>query len=185
MARRAVLDACVLYPFSLRDALLRLAEHELYVPVWSSRILQEMSRNLVADGLMPRAKAQRLERLMRSAFEEAEVEADAVARLEPSMTNDAKDRHVLAAAVVGDAGVVVTANLGDFPQAACEAVGVVAQHPDAFLQGALAEHPDVVVTVLREQAGDLRDPPWAVDDLLMSLERVVPGFVALVRPRRG
>jgi hypothetical protein len=35
---------------------------------------------------------------MRFAFEEAEVDAGEVERLEPAMTNEAKDRHVLAAA---------------------------------------------------------------------------------------
>jgi PIN domain len=50
MAFKVVLDANVLYPFSLRDTLLRLAERELYVLAWSERILDEVSRNLVDDG---------------------------------------------------------------------------------------------------------------------------------------
>jgi hypothetical protein len=36
----AVLDTNVLYPFSLRDTLLRLAELDLYTPLWSARILE-------------------------------------------------------------------------------------------------------------------------------------------------
>lgn len=51
MAFSAVLDANVLYPFSLRDTLLRLAELELYTPLWSPRILEEMTRNLVEHRL--------------------------------------------------------------------------------------------------------------------------------------
>jgi hypothetical protein len=35
VAFSAVLDANILYPFSLRDTLLRLAELELYTPLWS------------------------------------------------------------------------------------------------------------------------------------------------------
>ena len=42
----AVLDANVLYSFSLRDTLLRLAELRLHTPLWSERILDEMRRNL-------------------------------------------------------------------------------------------------------------------------------------------
>jgi hypothetical protein len=47
MALSAVLDTNVLYRFSLRDTLLRLAELELYTPLWSARIFKEMARNLV------------------------------------------------------------------------------------------------------------------------------------------
>lgn len=41
-----VLDASVLYPLPLRDTLLRVAETELYDPLWSARILDEVMRNL-------------------------------------------------------------------------------------------------------------------------------------------
>lgn len=42
MARYAVvLDACVLVPVALADTLLRIAERELYRPLWSARIVDE------------------------------------------------------------------------------------------------------------------------------------------------
>jgi hypothetical protein len=59
---------------------------------------------------------------MRQAFEEAEVDPDEIERLEPAMTNDTKDRHVLAAAVAADSELIVTFDLDDFPVAACEPV---------------------------------------------------------------
>lgn len=37
----ALLDACVLVPVSLADTLMRLAEAELYRPIWSHKILAE------------------------------------------------------------------------------------------------------------------------------------------------
>lgn len=115
----AVLDANVLYPFSLRDTLLRLAELELYTPLWSDRILEEMSRSLV-EHRITEGQAGRIVQAMRVTFEEAEVGAAEIARLEPAMTDDAKDRHVLAAAVAADSELVVTFNLADFPPGACE-----------------------------------------------------------------
>ena len=45
-----VLDANVLFPFTLRDTLLRAAAAELYQVRWTGRILDEMARNLVAAG---------------------------------------------------------------------------------------------------------------------------------------
>ena len=83
----AVLDANTLYPFSLRDTLLRLAELELYAPLWSEQILDEMRRNLV-ERQISAEQADRLTAAMRDAFEEAEVDSTEIERLEPEMTND-------------------------------------------------------------------------------------------------
>jgi predicted nucleic acid-binding protein len=182
---RAVLDACVLYPFSLRDTLLRLAERELYDVYWSDRILEEVTRNLVANDLMTQAKAERLAGAMRTAFDAATVSTEAIGRLEPVMTNDPKDRHVLAAAVVADAEAVVTTNLSDFPDEACQPWGVEAMHPDEFLSILQAKRPGVVLEVVTEQAGDLTNPPWTLDELLDALAKVVPQFVAAVRQSMG
>ena len=57
MAYAAVLDACVLYPASLRDTLLRFAAAEFYDLLWSDRILDEAERNLIADGRVDEAAA--------------------------------------------------------------------------------------------------------------------------------
>lgn len=171
----------MLFPFSLRDTLLRLAERELYDVYWSDRILDEVTRNLVSEGFMSEAGARRLEGFMREAFDAAAVSNEAVERLEPVLTNHPKDRHVLAAAVVADAEAVVTSNLKDFRQGACEPWGIVAMHPDEFLMILQAKRPAVVLEVLIEQAGDLTNPPWSLEQLLDSLAKVVPGFVEAVR----
>lgn len=121
----AVLDTNVLYPFSLRDTLLRLAELELYTPLWSARILEEMTRNLT-ERQMTEDQAARIATAMRAAFEEADVDAGEIERLEPAMTNDPKDRHVLAAAVAADSELIITFNLDDFPPEACDPLGVEA-----------------------------------------------------------
>ena len=43
-----LLDACVLFPNYLRDMFLTLAEQELFRPEWSSAILDEVRRNVLA-----------------------------------------------------------------------------------------------------------------------------------------
>lgn len=48
MAWVACLDASVLVPMGTTDALLRLADAEIYRPIWSDEILEETRRNIVA-----------------------------------------------------------------------------------------------------------------------------------------
>ena len=176
----AVLDANVLYPFSLRDTLLRLAELELYTPLWSERILDEMHRNLVEHRLTD-AQAASIQEAMRAAFEEAAVDPAEIERLEPAMTNDPKDRHVLAAAVAADSELIVTFNLGDFPPDTCEPVGVEAIHPDEFLLDLHDLAPEAVRAALEQQAADLH-PPWPLERLLDALATAgVSRFAETVR----
>ena len=47
MSRVAVYDACVLFPATLRDLMLRLAAADLVQPRWSDRILDECFRNIL------------------------------------------------------------------------------------------------------------------------------------------
>ncbi len=181
MAFIVVLDACVLYPASLRDTLLRLAEVEMYDVRWSQRIVDEAIDNLVDDDRMSRDQATHLMDCMNEAFEDALVPPDAVAQLEPSMTNDEKDRHVLAAAVVAGAQHVITSNLSDFPPHATQPHDVEAVHPDDFLLAMLDLDVGLVLWVLERQAADLEDPPVTRDEVLDALAVTVPRFVARVR----
>jgi hypothetical protein len=107
-----VLDANVLFPFTLRDTLLRAAAAGLYQVRWSSRILYEMTRNLVSSGTMSGDKAERLRAIMEREFPEADVRG--YEPLIASVENDEKDRHVVAAAVKAGAQVITTSNLKDF-----------------------------------------------------------------------
>jgi predicted nucleic acid-binding protein len=184
MAYKVVLDANTLYPFSLRDLLLRLREKDLYVHVWSERILDEMSRNLVRDELQTSEQSERLVAVMRRAFPEAEAEASGLAidKLEPHMPNDPGDRHVLAAAVVSGAEAVITFNRKHFRPEHLDDWGKDAVHPDDFLCNLADMHPAAVKDALREQSADLKRPPLTVADLLDLLQLGgVPNFVQLMR----
>ena len=81
MAFGVVLDTCTLYPFSLCDILLRLAERELYDLYWSERILEELERNLVKNRLTKEQAARRVVAMERT-FPAAVVPKDAIRQLE-------------------------------------------------------------------------------------------------------
>jgi predicted nucleic acid-binding protein len=175
-----LLDANVLFPFSLRDTLLRAAAAGFYQVRWSSQILDEMARNLVSTGTMTKENAQRLRAIMERAFPEAEVTG--YEHLIAAMRNHEKDRHVTAAAVKAGAQVIATSNLRDFTQLP---EGIEAQSPDVFLCNLFDLDPGTVVELLREQAADLINPPMSFDELLGRLERVVPDMIAAVRDHIG
>ncbi|WP_433252761.1 PIN domain-containing protein [Streptosporangium sp. CA-135522] len=177
----AVLDACVLYPNTLRDTLLRIAEQGTYQPLWSEKILNEVRGALVRNG-RSEEKADYALGCMKAAFPEAMV--NGWESLESAMSNHPKDRHVLATAVRAHADVVVTANMRDFPASACEPFEISVQHPDTFLCYELEQAPYAIVQVLREQAnatGRRTHRPMSIEDLLTSLANCgAPVFVSAV-----
>lgn len=166
-----VLDACVLVPVSLADTLLRIAEYDVYRPVWSSRILAEVRGAILR--VHPDLDAGRVDarlHAMDAAFEDACV--NGWEALEPGIRlPDPGDRHVVAAALCGRAQAIVTHNVADFPAKPLEDLGLHALSPDDFLLDALDLAPDVVGRVIVEQAADARRPPLAVEEVLESLRR--------------
>lgn len=101
----------MLYPFTLRDTLLRAGGEGLFQVYWSAEILDEAIRNLVASTTLTAEQGARLRAAMEKAFPEAEVTG--YEPLIAGMQNDPKDRHVVAAAVKAGAQVIVTLNLRD------------------------------------------------------------------------
>lgn len=173
MARFIVLyDACVLYPAPLRDLLMRLAVAEVVQAKWTEEILDETFRNIQKNRpeLDPR-RLQRTRELMCEAVPDCLIHG--YESLKDGLTlPDADDRHVLAAAVRAGAQTIVTANTRDFPVAALEPYEIEALHPDDFIRDLLDLAPGTVLTVLKEQADALRNPPRTLEDLVDTLEDV-------------
>jgi hypothetical protein len=142
----ALLDTCVLWPSLQRDFLLSLAVEGLYRPVWSSAILAELEYEEAAkwvrrgaDAHEAACRASRLISRMRMAFDDAEVSGwealDGTYGLP-----DPDDEHVVAAAFVAGAGVIVTHNLKHFPDDGLpEGIAVLA--PSQFAENTVAVSP--------------------------------------------
>ena len=175
----AVLDANALFPIALCDTLLRAAVEQLYRPFWSAEILDEVERNLIAHRRATPELARRRLEMMSRALPGAMVTG--YAGLVPLLTNNPKDRHVLATAIHAGAHVVVTQNLHDFPAAVLGPYGIQAQAPDEFLQDLLAAESEAMARIIVAQAADLRRPSQSVDQVLARLAIEAPGFVRTIR----
>jgi hypothetical protein len=171
MAFVAVYDACVLYPNSLRDLLIRIAVKGLLQARWTDQILDECFRNIIKQRpeLDPR-KLERTRTLMNEAVPDCLVRGYE-ALIDSLTLPDPDDRHVLAAAIVCGAQMIVTFNLKDFPASALEPFNIEAQHPDDFIVNQIYLQPGAVIGTINQQAAALRDPPYTANDVIDSLER--------------
>jgi hypothetical protein len=140
-----VLDACVLYPFHLRNVLVQAAVDRLFEARWTDEIHDEWIRNLTAS--TPSVTMERLiitRQLMNDVLPAATVRGYEryVAQIN---LPDPTDRHVVAAGIAASAAVILTWNLRDFPDEALEQYHLGARSPDAFLTELYDKAPELVV----------------------------------------
>jgi hypothetical protein len=168
---RVFLDACVLFPQTLRDVLLTAAESGLYYPLWSDDVLDEVKKNLIEKRGLTADQTARLRHEMTAAFPDSKVLG--YAPLIASMTNHDGDKHVLAAAVRGNAEVIVTENLRHFPTAACDPYDIRPCSADDFLCDLLSVDYERLCAVSRTIERDRRNLPLAE----------IVGIVGIVAPQ--
>lgn len=103
----AVLDANLLVPIVACDFLLTAFHLQLFEPIVSSTVLHEVERTLIEDfpHLEPNALLRRVEQ-MRAVLVGRTLETAAVERVPEAINGD--DRHVVAAAIAGEATLIVT-----------------------------------------------------------------------------
>lgn len=164
--QRVVLDACVLFPTVMREVLVGCAAAGLYEPRWSARILEEWARATARIGAEVIARGEVA--LLRSRWPDAEVQVPDTA-LSRFWLPDPNDIHVLAAAVIGHADLIITLNAQDFPRDLLQAEGLKRADPDGFLCDLFARNPDAVREVVESvvtEACRLSAQGWTAKTLL-------------------
>ena len=171
-----------MYPFMLRDILMWLAisEPKLFRAKWSETIHHEWMTALKRDH--PTVNVAHIRNRMDQAVDDCLVEG-----YEPLIEGlslpDPGDRHVLAAAIVCNADVIVTDNLKDFPLEALEEYGIEAQSPDEFVRNLLDLSPASVVSACNDARINLKKPPFTEEEYLVRLEEL--GLKETVRALRA
>ncbi len=172
MARpRAVLDASVLYQEPVRSLLLWIAAEGGFEPCWTERILAETERSLLGRDAVTPEQWNRLRVAVSTAFPDAMLDQEKVNAIEHRMPNHPKDRHVLAAAVVGKVELVVTNNLRHFEADDLVQVGKRSVDADTFLCELLDRSPNITRAALDQQVAHMRRPrQWTLAELLGRLK---------------
>ncbi|TWH50733.1 PIN domain-containing protein [Dulcicalothrix desertica] len=175
----ALLDACVIFPYSLSNVLLEAAYQGLYRVHFSDKILDEAIRNRVKRGRMDEVTADRFRAALIKGFFHALVEAPV--SLEEKMENHPKDRHVLAAAVHAKVDVIVTSNLKDFPASSLAPWNMEVMHPDDFLNYLCNENgDDVLYDLISTQIAGYKKPPMTFLEFLSNFENEQPKFASRI-----
>ena len=173
------LDANVLFSPTLTDTLLTMADHGLYKPTWSEEVLDEV-REAIREKRpdAPQEPIDRRFQAMRDAFPEATVSSyKSMEETLQYMERDTDDKHVLAAAIKGDAKTIVTDNAQDFPEEATKPYGIEVQTADQYLETMLQRHPKEMMAVLEDQSTKRTKPARSVQELLSEdLSKQVPRF---------
>lgn len=178
----AFFDANVFFGARLRSLILHIAQTRLFRARWSDAIHDEWIRSVLAK--RPDLNAESLARtrqLMDSAVPDCLVTG-----YEPLISTltlpDPDDRHVLAAALVTRASLIVTFNTGDFPAGVLGPLHLEARHPDDFLVDQFSLAPDLVAEAIRRDFHHYLRPPLSFPAYLDSLSIAgIPKTAALLR----
>lgn len=170
MAKQTILyDACVLYPAPLRDFLMELAITGLFKARWTDQIHQEWIRNVLKNRSdLTLDKLTRTKQMMNACVLDCLVTGyeDII---ETITLPDLDDRHVLAAAIQGEADIILTFNLNDFPISTTQNYGIAAQHPDDFVMSLIDLYPETICQVIEKHRSRLKRPPKTADEYLETL----------------
>lgn len=168
----ALLDACVLFPIAMTDALMSLATTGLFAAKWTLCIEDEWITALerhrpdLAGKLGVRRDA------MREAVPDWQVADSSWRPLLPSIRlPDPNDAHVLAAAIAGHADCIVTTNLRDFPAETVSAYGIDVVDPDRFIVQQWDLNTLVCVAAFKHMRARWKKPQATAEDFACAFDR--------------
>jgi predicted nucleic acid-binding protein len=168
----AFIDANVFYGARLRSLVLFVAQSKLYRARWSERINDEWIDAVVKNAKRPSITREALQPT-RHAMNEAILDClvENYEHLETGLQlPDAKDKHVLAAAIHGHASTIVTFNLKDFPSDYLLQFKIHATHPDDFLIDAYYISPEHFIEAVRQDFLHYKRPQLTFAEYIGALK---------------
>jgi hypothetical protein len=184
----ALVDACTLTNSLKRNLLLTLAEAGFFRLRWSSQILDEteiaIEKILREKGRADAAeRAKRARAAMETAFEDAMVSDFDRFMSAADGLPDPNDAHVVAAAIMTRASMIVTENLKHFPPANLATLNMEAKSADEFIADTIALDEGRAVAAIRQMRERFNKPAITAETLLLKMEAEgMQEAVDLLRP---
>ncbi len=189
MARpdRVFVDANELFPFSVMDLVLSLAEDLLIDFVWTDELLDEWERVIVREGRRAPETARSVTEAVRRFFGSTRIGPETYRSLISTVPGpDPDDRAHTAACAFGGARVLLTRNVRDFPIDFLAGHGVAVCSADTYLAGLLRRRPAAFVETLERMAAEKLRPPMSPCDVADGLARAgATRVAAALRHRLG
>ena len=99
---------------------------------------------------------------------------------------DMKDRHVLAAAIICGAQLIVTDNVNDFPDLYLSKFSISAITPDEFSYLTHILYPAPSLEALKKLRKSYKNPPFSESEFIMDLmKKGLPKFATSLKPNRN
>ncbi len=173
----AALDADVLLPILCCDFLLTAFDLGLFEPVVSSEAIAEVERNLIEDfpQLDPVSLRRRVGQ-MRDALDDHVVDPGSLDGV-PEAINP-KDRHVVAAALAGEASVVVTNDKRLRAETESAEIDLAAMSADDLATHLWELWPDDVDAVINTLVAKRTKRPVTAEELVAELRGPFPTMAA-------
>lgn len=167
----ALLDACVLYPLAMTDALLSLATAGFFAAKWTTAIETEWIRAIQRQRPDLAGKLDVRRDSMRAAVPDWEVPERAWGTVAGNLSlPDPDDCHVLAAAIVGHADCIVTSNIKDFPAIVLIEYGIEVVDPDTFIINQWDLDPVNAIAAFKRMRARRKKPQSSPEDFAYALE---------------
>jgi hypothetical protein len=157
-----------------------LVGRDLFRVIWSCQILDEMVANIIAQN--PHLAAER--KRYTPAKRDQVVAAVLVGGTRTSflvLITHLKDCHMLVAAIVGRADIIVISYVRDFAASSCRPYAIDVQTLGTFLYRQFELASSQVYSVLESLVTRLEQSPLAFGDCVQGMSKVTPAFAHTIR----
>lgn len=168
--QRVFIDTSELFPFTVMDVLLTLAEDFLFTWVWTDEVLDEWEEVIVREGKRTPESAASVAIAVRSHFARYRIDPALYRdKVTDDLSPDPDDRIHAAAAIHGDVDVLLTRNLKHLRTPQVLAAGVTVITSDDFLCNLLNAHRRGVLESFARAAESRKSPPTTPGELATKI----------------